>query len=126
MKKVLIIDDDKSIRESTQELLEIVGYDVKVAEDGAKGIKLASDFTPDIIICDISMPGLDGYSILKELSKDSVTSVIPFIFLTAKTEMSDLKFGMQIGADDYICKPFSSNELINSIELRLKKKRKYN
>ena len=124
MKKILVIDDDKSIRESTQELLEIVGYDVKVAEDGTKGIKLAKEFIPDIIICDISMPVLDGYSVFNELNKDPVTSVIPFIFLTAKAEISDLKFGMQMGADDYISKPFSSNELLNSIELRLKKKDK--
>ncbi|MCX6163602.1 MAG: response regulator transcription factor [Ignavibacteriae bacterium] len=122
MKKILVIDDDKSIRESTQELLEIVGYDVKVAEDGTKGIKLAKEFIPDIIICDISMPILDGYSVFNELSKNPNTSVIPFIFLTAKAEITDLKYGMQLGADDYICKPFSSNELINSIELRSKKK----
>jgi DNA-binding LytR/AlgR family response regulator len=122
MKKILVIDDDKSIRESTQELLEIVGYEVKVAEDGTKGIKLANEFLPDIIICDISMPVLDGYSVFNELSKDALTSVIPFIFLTAKAEMSDLKYGMQLGVDDYISKPFSSNELLNSIELRLKKK----
>jgi DNA-binding LytR/AlgR family response regulator len=122
MKKILVIDDDKSIRESTQELLEIVGYEAIIAEDGAKGIELATEFLPDIIICDISMPILDGYSVFNALSKNSKTSVIPFIFLTAKAEMTDLKYGMQIGADDYICKPFSSNDLINSIELRLKKK----
>jgi DNA-binding LytR/AlgR family response regulator len=124
MKKILVIDDDKSIRESTQELLEIVGYEVMVAEDGTSGIKLAKEFIPDIIICDISMPVLDGYSVFNELNKDSVTSVIPFIFLTAKAELTDLKYGMQLGADDYISKPFSSNELLNSIELRLKKKDK--
>jgi len=124
MKKILVIDDDKSIRESTQELLEIVGYEVMVAEDGTSGIKLAKEFIPDIIICDISMPVLDGYSVFNELNKDSVTSVIPFIFLTAKAELTDLKYGMQLGADDYIRKPFSSNELLNSIELRLKKKDK--
>jgi DNA-binding LytR/AlgR family response regulator len=124
MKKILVIDDDKSIRESTKELLEIVGYEVKVAEDGTKGINLAKDYIPDLIICDISMPILDGYSVFNELSKDPITSVIPFIFLTAKVELNDLKYGMQLGADDYICKPFSSNELINSIELRFKKKDK--
>jgi len=124
MKKILVIDDDKSIRESTQELLEIVGYEVKVAEDGTNGIKLAKEFMPNIIICDISMPILDGYSVFNELSKNFNTSVIPFIFLTAKAEITDFKYGMQLGADDYICKPFSSNELINSIELRLKKKDK--
>jgi DNA-binding LytR/AlgR family response regulator len=120
--KILLIDDDKSIRESTQELLEIVGYEVKVADDGAKGIQLAQKYRPDVIICDISMPVLDGYSIFKELSKIPETSVIPFIFLTAKTEMADMKYGLQIGADDYLCKPYTSDELINSIELRIKKK----
>jgi DNA-binding LytR/AlgR family response regulator len=124
MKKVLIIDDDESIRESTQTLLEVVGYDVKVAEDGAKGIKLALEFIPDIIICDIAMPIMDGYSVLNELGKNSKTSSIPFIFLTAKIEMSDLKQGMQLGADDYICKPFTSSELLKSIEIRLEKKNK--
>ncbi len=124
MKKVLIIDDDESIRESTQTLLEVVGYDVKVAEDGAKGIKLAFEFIPDIIICDIAMPIMDGYSVLNELGKNSKTSSIPFIFLTAKIEMSDLKQGMQLGADDYICKPFTSSELLKSIEIRLEKKNK--
>lgn len=124
MKKVLIIDDDESIRESTQTLLEVVGYEVKVAEDGAKGIKLALEFIPDIIICDIAMPIMDGYSVLNELGKNSKTSSIPFIFLTAKIEMSDLKQGMQLGADDYICKPFTSSELMKSIEIRLEKKNK--
>jgi DNA-binding LytR/AlgR family response regulator len=124
MKKILLIDDDKSIRESTMELLKIVGYEVKVAENGTKGIKIAKEYLPDIIICDITMPVMDGYSVFSELGKDKETSVIPFIFLTAKVEISDLKFGMQLGADDYICKPFSSNELINSIEQRLKKKDK--
>ncbi|MFA5403548.1 MAG: response regulator transcription factor [Ignavibacteria bacterium] len=122
MKRILVIDDDKSIRESTRELLEIVGYEVKIAEDGIKGIKLATEYLPDVIICDIAMPMLDGYSVYNELSKNKKTSAIPFIFLTAKAEITDLKYGMQIGADDYICKPFSSNDLINSIEIRLKKK----
>jgi len=124
MKKILLIDDDESIRESTQELLEIVGYTVKTAEDGEKGIKLAAEFVPDVIICDIAMPIMDGYAVLNELSKNPVTSTIPFIFMTAKIEITDLKRGMQLGADDYICKPFSSSELLNSIDLRLKKKMK--
>jgi DNA-binding LytR/AlgR family response regulator len=124
MKKILLIDDDESIRESTQELLEVVGYQVMTAEDGAKGIKIASEYMPDVIICDIAMPIMDGYAVLNELSKNPVTSTIPFIFLTARIEIADLKRGMQLGAHDYICKPFSSSELLNSIELRLKKKMK--
>jgi DNA-binding LytR/AlgR family response regulator len=124
MKKILLIDDDESIRESTQELLEVVGYVVKTAEDGAKGIKIAGEFIPDVIICDIAMPIMDGYAVLNELSKNPVTAIIPFIFMTARIEISDLKRGMHLGADDYICKPFSSSELLNSIELRLKKKMK--
>lgn len=121
MKKVLIIDDDESIRESSKLLLEVVWYDVRVAEDGASGIRVALEFIPDVIICDIAMPIIDGYSVLSELNKNPVTASIPFIFLTAKIEMSDLKQGMQLGADDYICKPFTSSELLNSIELRLEK-----
>jgi DNA-binding LytR/AlgR family response regulator len=124
MRKILVIDDDKCIIESIKRLLKIIGYEVKGAEDGTKGIKIAKEFVPDLIICDISMPMMDGYSVFNELSKDPKTSVIPFIFLTAKAEISDLKIGMQLGADDYICKPYSSNELIHSIELRFRKKDK--
>jgi DNA-binding LytR/AlgR family response regulator len=124
MKKILLIDDDKNIRESTKELLEVVGYNVLTAEDGSKGIKLANENKPDVIVCDIAMPVLDGYAVLNHLNKNPETSHIPVIFLTAKAEMGDLKNGMQLGADDYICKPFKSDELLKSIELRLEKKNK--
>jgi len=124
MQKILIIEDDLSVRQSTKELLEFVGYNVKVANNGIKGINTAVKFLPDVIICDISMPVMDGYAVLNELAKNSKTSAIPFIFLTAKAEPADFKYGMHLGADDYITKPFSSGDLLKSIETRLKKKEK--
>lgn len=124
MKNILVIDDDKAIRESIKELLELVDYKVTVSEDGTKGIKSAAEFPPDLIICDVSMPIMDGYAVLNELNKSPKTSGIPFIFLTAKAEMCDLRAGMHLGADDYIVKPYTANELLKSIEHRLQKKEK--
>ena len=122
MPKILIIDDDESIRESTTDLLEVCGYEVDSAENGAAGIKKVGIFNPDLIVCDIAMPDLNGYAVLNELSKNEKTASIPFIFLTAKSEISDIRKGMQTGADDYIPKPFDPEELLKSIDLRLKKR----
>lgn len=122
MPKILIIDDDESIRESTMDLLEVCGYEVDSAENGLAGIKKVGIFNPDLIVCDIAMPDLNGYAVLNELSKNEKTASIPFIFLTAKSEISDIRKGMQKGADDYIPKPFEPEELLKSIDLRLKKK----
>lgn len=120
-KKVLIIEDDAFVRENTAELLELADYEVSTAENGKFGIEKAKNFEPDVIICDIMMPELDGYGVLYLLSKDKATSNIPFIFLTAKTERSDMRKGMELGADDYLMKPFEESELLNAIEIRLKK-----
>ncbi|HWB63712.1 MAG TPA: response regulator, partial [Chitinophagales bacterium] len=121
MKKVLVIEDNGAVRENIEEILDLAGYKVTCAENGKKGVDMALKEKPDLIICDIMMPELDGYGVLHMLSKNSETSAIPFIFLTAKAERSDLRRGMEMGADDYITKPFDDIELLNAIETRLKK-----
>lgn len=121
MKKILIIEDDKVMRENTAEILELAHYLVKTAENGKKGVTLAKEWGPDLIICDIMMPEIDGYGVLHILSKTPETFGVPFIFLTAKAEKSEMRKGMNLGADDYLTKPFEDTELLSSIETRLKK-----
>ncbi len=121
MKKILIIEDDQTMRENTAEILELAQYQVATAPNGKKGTMLAKEFKPDLIVCDIMMPELDGYGVLHILSKDPTTASIPFIFLTAKAEKSEIRKGMELGADDYLTKPFEDTELMNAIEARLKK-----
>lgn len=121
MKKVLLIEDDTVLRENTAELLELGDYDVITAPNGKVGVNKAKTILPDIIVCDIMMPELDGYGVLKALSKNESTKYIPFIFLSAKTERKDIRKGMNLGADDYITKPFSEDDLISAIESRLAK-----
>ena len=120
-RKILIIEDDHFLRENISELLGLSNYKVCKASNGNIGIEKAKKCKPDIIICDIMMPEIDGYSVLEVLAKDNSTKFIPFIFLSAKTERKDIRKGMDLGADDYITKPFSEIELINSIESRLAK-----
>ncbi|WP_310590704.1 response regulator [Dyadobacter sp. CY347] len=122
--KILIIEDNDDIRESTAELLEFSGYVVSRASNGQKGVELAFQHRPDLILCDIMMPELDGYGVLHLLSKTPGTDTIPFIFLTAKAERLDLNKGMEMGADDYLTKPFDETELLKAIEGRLDKARK--
>lgn len=121
MKKILLIEDNPDIRENTAEILSLASYDVLTAENGKVGVALAQEKNPDLIICDIMMPELDGYGVLHILSKRDETARIPFIFLTAKTEKSDLRKGMELGADDYLTKPFDDTELLNAIATRLRK-----
>tara|TARA_R110002049_G_scaffold55337_3_gene153609 strand:+ start:11610 stop:12665 length:1056 start_codon:yes stop_codon:yes gene_type:complete len=121
MKTVLLIEDDIVLRENTAELLELAGYKVIKASNGKTGVQLAKKQLPDIIICDIMMPELDGYSALEILSKNKNTRYIPFIFLSAKTERGDIRKGMNLGADDYITKPFTEDDIISAIESRLAK-----
>lgn len=121
MKKILLIEDDIVLRENTQELLELSDYEVVVAQNGRVGVELAKQNLPNIIVCDIMMPELDGYGVLEALSKNENTRHIPFIFLSAKTERKDVRKGMDLGADDYITKPFEEDELISAIESRLAK-----
>jgi CRP-like cAMP-binding protein/CheY-like chemotaxis protein len=121
-KKVLIIEDNNDIRENIVEILELAGYKVYAADNGKTGVDLAVKNTPDIVLCDIMMPELDGYGVLYMLNKYPETSAVPFIFLTAKAERIDLRKGMEMGADDYLTKPFDDMELLNAIESRLRKK----
>ena len=121
-KKVLIIEDNDDIRENVIEILELAGYTVASANNGKVGVDLAFQDIPDIILCDIMMPEMDGYGVLYMLSKRPETIAIPFIFLTAKAEHFDRRKGMEMGADDYLTKPFDDMELLNAIESRLKKK----
>jgi len=120
-KKVLLIEDDKIVRENTSEILELANYNVEMAENGKTGVALAKSFQPDIIICDILMPVLDGYGVLQIVSKLPELEHIPFIFLTAKTHHEDLRKGMELGADDYLYKPFEESELLRAIDSRLKR-----
>jgi DNA-binding response OmpR family regulator len=121
MTKILLIEDDTVLRENTAELLELSDFKVITVSDGKQGLKAAKTNPPDLIICDIMMPELDGYEVLANLSKNHKTKYIPFIFLSAKTEHQDIRKGMNLGADDYITKPFTEDELLSAIRSRLAK-----
>ncbi|WP_412468666.1 response regulator [Pedobacter sp. KLB.chiD] len=121
-KKVLIIEDNDDIRESTAEVLDLAGYTTFTAKHGKIGVEMAVSHLPDVILCDIMMPELDGYGVLYLLNKNPKTANIPFIFITAKTERADMRKGMEMGADDYLTKPFDDTELFRAIESRFKKK----
>jgi len=121
MEKIIIIEDNESIRENTADILQMMNYKVFSAENGKTGVEVALDENPDLILCDIMMPVLDGYGVLHMLRKNATTKNTPFIFLTAKSERDDFRKGMELGADDYITKPFSETELLKAIECRLKK-----
>ena len=121
MKKILLIEDNKDVRENTAEILELENYTVSTAENGKIGVEKALKIIPDLIICDIMMPELDGFGVFENLKSTPKTASIPFIFLTAKSEKEDLRKGMNLGADDYLTKPFEENELLEAIECRIKK-----
>jgi DNA-binding response OmpR family regulator len=121
MKKILLIEDNPEIRENTSEILSLASYKVFTAENGKVGIEVAQREKPDLIVCDIMMPELDGYGVLHILGKNQETAAIPFIFLTAKTEKTDIRKGMNLGADDYLTKPFDDTDLLNAVEARLRK-----
>ncbi|MBR9861319.1 response regulator [bacterium] len=125
-KKILIIEDNQDIRENISEILELDGYETLQASNGKEGARMAIDSLPDLVLCDIMMPELDGYGVLHILSKNESTVNIPFIFLTAKAEKSDLRKGMNLGADDYITKPFDETDLLNAINNRLNKVQRRN
>ncbi|NJC25583.1 response regulator [Neolewinella antarctica] len=118
---ILIIEDSEDVRENLAEILELHGYEVRSEPNGLLGAKSAIDLPPDLILCDVMMPELDGFGVLNLLSENARTEAIPFVFITAKTEMEDIRRGMNLGADDYITKPFYKDELLNVIETRLKK-----
>jgi CRP-like cAMP-binding protein/DNA-binding NarL/FixJ family response regulator len=120
-KKIALIEDNDEVRENIAEILELANYDVVTAENGKKGVALIKKEIPDLILCDIMMPELDGYGVLYLIGKDEQTAGIPFIFLTAKSEKDDFRKGMNMGADDYLTKPFDDTQLLDAIERRLKR-----
>ncbi|MEQ8473225.1 MAG: response regulator [Marinoscillum sp.] len=120
-KKILIIEDQLEVRENIEELLQLSNYDTITAINGKEGVKLALHHQPDLILCDIMMPEMDGFEVLYLLGKNPGSASIPFIFLTAKAEKSDFRKGMNLGADDYITKPFEEMELLDAVERRLNK-----
>ncbi|PHI19729.1 transcriptional regulator [Lewinellaceae bacterium SD302] len=118
---ILVIEDNEDVRANLAEILELYGYIVTEAQNGLEGVKEAIRILPDLILCDVSMPELDGYGVLNILSQQDNTAGIPFIFITARTEKEDVRRGMNLGADDYITKPFYKDELLQVIKTRLKK-----
>ena len=126
MKKILLVEDDTSLRENVAELLELSGFEVCTASNGLIAVDMAKKEVPDLVLCDIMMPELDGYGVLEELSSHERTRQIPFIFVSAKTEKQDVRRGMNLGADDYLTKPFEEEELLSAIECRLEKAKQMN
>jgi CRP/FNR family cyclic AMP-dependent transcriptional regulator len=119
MKTILLIEDDEFIRDNTAEILGLAGYAVQPAENGRVGIALALATRPDLVLCDIMMPVLDGYGVLAMFTQNPQLAGVPFIFLTAKTELADLRRGMELGADDYLTKPFDQATLLRAVASRL-------
>ena len=124
MKKIAIIEDNLEVRENLAEILTLSGYETHEAENGKVGIKIVRESKPDLILCDVMMPELDGFGVLKILNRDPDLMHIPFMFLTAKAEKTDFRKGMGLGADDYITKPYDDVELLEAIEMRLIKSEK--
>lgn len=122
--RILVIEDEKNIRENIQELLEAKGFIVHTAHNGKQGVLEAIDFRPNLIVCDVMMPKMDGFKVLEYVRKTSIVQNTPFIFLTARIDKSDVRNGMDLGADDYITKPFTSKELLRAIDTRLKRQEK--
>ena len=122
MKKILVIDDDAAIQSLTVKALQSRGYQALSAADGREGLEVARKYLPDLIVCDVQMPTMDGYQTLSALQQDPVTYTIPFIFLTALRDQQHIRYGLGLGADDYLTKPFTVNELINVVNVRLAKK----
>lgn len=121
MKKILVIEDNAEIRENTAEILELANYKVFTAENGRSGIEVALREKPDLILCDVVMPVLDGFGVLHLVHKNPAIRNTPFIFMSAKAERAEMRKGMELGADDYITKPFEKTELLQAIECRLKR-----
>lgn len=121
MKTILVIDDTREMRENITEILQLAPYEVLQATNGKEGIELARQTRPDLILCDIMMPELDGFGVLHILAKDPGLADVPFVFLTAKAEPTDFRTGMNLGADDYVSKPFDDLTLLNVVAVRLSK-----
>ncbi|OUC13245.1 MAG: hypothetical protein B0A82_18315 [Alkalinema sp. CACIAM 70d] len=121
MKTILVIEDDKNVRECLIDLLEVEGFQTIAACDGPTGLQLAQQQQPDMVLCDVHMPEVDGFTVLHQMRQNPDTSALPFIFLTARTTKADLRRGMELGADDYLFKPFTPEELFAAISARLNK-----
>lgn len=126
MTKILIIEDETQIRNNLQLILEQSGYETITAANGQIGAQTAKSQLPDLILCDVMLPELDGYGVLSSLREDKVTAMIPIIFLTAKADRLDQRHGMELGADDYLTKPFETNELLRAIATRLERRETFN
>lgn len=125
MERILIVEDETGIRETLEEIFELAGYEVSSAKDGKEGYQSIIDDTPDIVVCDVNMPEMNGFELLGAINERMKDEIIPpFLFLTAKVEPGDIRKGMGLGADDYILKPFDHNELLNAVRMRLEKRRK--
>jgi signal transduction histidine kinase len=120
--KILVIEDEESVRENILEILGFEGFEVRGAANGREGVAVAEEFLPDLIVCDIAMPEMDGYSVLLTIRQMASLASVPFIFLTARTDRSFMRHGMELGADDYLTKPFSSAELLAAIAARLERR----
>ena len=123
MTKILIIEDDEQTRENLQIILNMEGYEVRSAANGREGLALARGDRPELIICDVSMPEMDGHEVLRQLRADTQTADIPFVFLTAQGERHQQRAGMNLGADDYLCKPLDAEDLLAAVRARLQRKR---
>ncbi|MEM9154047.1 MAG: response regulator [Cyanobacteria bacterium P01_F01_bin.33] len=121
-RKILIIEDEHAVRENIVDCLTLNDYEVFDTDDGYRAIELATQFQPDLILCDIMMPTVDGYNVLLALQQNPKTAAIPFIFLTAMAERNDQRLGMELGADDYLIKPFTFDELLQAVKTRLQKR----
>lgn len=121
MTKILVIEDEPQMRRNLEVILSLEKYQVITAEDGGTGVRLARKEMPHLILCDVMMPGTDGHHVLQQLRSEAATAVIPFIFLTARGEKTDQRTGMNLGADDYLTKPVSTDDLLAAIEARLER-----
>ena len=120
MPKILVIEDEPQMRKNILTILVMEGFDALGAENGRLGLEMIQTHQPDLILCDVMMPELDGYAVLKALRADPATAEIPFVFLTAKGERGDFRAGMNLGADDYLTKPVVLDDLLKAIHVRLK------
>lgn len=121
MKKILLIDDNVHLREEIIDALNFEGFEVFSADGGPHGIEMARRLAPDLILCDIRMPEMDGFAVCEKLKSDPITALIPFVFLTAMAETDDARRGMDLGADDYVIKPISLEELLKTIYVKIRK-----
>jgi DNA-binding response OmpR family regulator len=123
MTKILIIEDNDGVREEIVDILRYAGYDVRDAENGRLGLELVTQWAPDLVVCDLMMPELDGYATLAAIRADSASATTPFLCLTARGEQRDMQKAMDLGADDYLRKPFTTDELLAALESILAKRR---